>query len=178
MFLLQPVRDGGKIPVGADILEFQSFYDQLLGSAIDEEAFPPAFHQRYRITACLCETDDKRVYLVARRTDGVVFILKGTTPQRGDSAAREAELLLALDHPGIPKAVETFAWQGWDYLVRQYFEGRTLDDLVAHSGPLPAGEVLRIGGEVAGSETMNFNKMAATGRKDGNPSPVIFANRR
>lgn len=136
--------------MGVDILAFESFYSRLLDSSLEEDAFPPALLSRYRITACLCETGEKRVYIVSRRSDGVAFILKGTTPERGDSAAREAELLLQLDHPGIPKAVETFTWQGWDYLVRQYFEGRTLDNLIAHSGPLPAGEVLRIGAEVAG----------------------------
>ena len=128
---------------------FLGYYEGLLSDALESAAFPQDFFARYQILACLAQADDKRVYQARRLADGMACIVKATTQASGDSAAREAELLARFHHPGIPRLLESFTFGSWGFVVRQYMEGKTLDSVVAHGGPLPLPEVARIGREAA-----------------------------
>jgi hypothetical protein len=47
---------------------------------------------------------------------------------------REAQLLAKLDHPNIPKVIDSFTHRGKHYLVMEYVDGRTLEALLSARG--------------------------------------------
>jgi eukaryotic-like serine/threonine-protein kinase len=61
---------------------------------------------------------------------------------------REAKLLASLDHPDIATIHDIVEDKGISYLVLEYIPGDTLRDRITQ-GPLPAKEVLSIGGQIA-----------------------------
>ncbi|MGV8120146.1 MAG: protein kinase [Candidatus Xenobiia bacterium LiM19] len=46
------------------------------------------------------------------------------------SFSREAEILSRLDHPGIPRIADYFSFRDREYLVMEYAEGRSLQDIL------------------------------------------------
>ena len=64
-----------------------------------------------------------------------------------DSFKREARILAALQHPGLPRIYEEFSEGGRSFLVMDYIEGGTLEKLWlnAPNKQLPADEVIQIG---------------------------------
>ncbi len=59
---------------------------------------------------------------------------------------REALFLAALDHPNLPKVTDSFEAEGKHYLVMEFVDGQTLEELVAGAGrPLPPETVLGLG---------------------------------
>src|SRR5262245_47449102 len=63
---------------------------------------------------------------------------------------REACLVSALNHPHICVLHDLGREGGTDYLVMELVEGQSLAERIAR-GPLPLGEVLRLGAEIAGA---------------------------
>jgi eukaryotic-like serine/threonine-protein kinase len=61
---------------------------------------------------------------------------------------REAKLLASLDHPDIATIHDIIEDKGISYLVLEYIPGDTLRDRITQ-GPLPAKEVLSLGGQIA-----------------------------
>jgi serine/threonine protein kinase len=57
---------------------------------------------------------------------------------------REARLLLQLDHPNVVRAFELGEVQGVHYLVMEYLEGETLQDVLNRRKRLPWPEALRL----------------------------------
>jgi serine/threonine-protein kinase len=62
---------------------------------------------------------------------------------------READVLAALNHPGIVSIVDYGFDDRTPVMVMEYLEGETLRDRIAREGALPAAEVVRIVREVA-----------------------------
>jgi len=59
---------------------------------------------------------------------------------------REALFLSSLDHANLPKVVDSFEADGKHYLVMEFVDGQTLEELVVDLGrPLPPDTVLRLG---------------------------------
>lgn len=69
-------------------------------------------------------------------------------PQRRTRLMREAQLISQLNHPHICTLHDFGSENGVDYLVMEYVEGHTLADWLTR-GPLPLGDVIRIGTEIA-----------------------------
>ena len=70
-----------------------------------------------------------------------------TNPQDRTAAwqqfQQEARILVALDHPNLPKIVRHFAEGGRLYLVMEYVDGQTLEEILSKtSGPLPEAQVV------------------------------------
>ncbi len=63
-----------------------------------------------------------------------------------DAFHREAVFLSSLDHANLPKVVDSFEADGKHYLVMEFVDGQTLEELVVDLGrPLPPDTVLRLG---------------------------------
>nr|WP_244969826.1 serine/threonine-protein kinase [Nocardia cerradoensis] len=65
---------------------------------------------------------------------------------------REAELMAQLSHPGMPAIHDAGISPGppeRPYLVMEFIEGVTLDELLARRGPLPVGVVAALGAQAA-----------------------------
>ena len=63
-----------------------------------------------------------------------------------DAFHREAHFLSSLDHANLPKVADSFEADGKHYLVMEFVDGQTLEELVVGLGrPLPPETVLRLG---------------------------------
>jgi serine/threonine protein kinase, bacterial len=69
--------------------------------------------------------------------------------QARDAFQREAQMLALLDHPNLPKVNDFFIEGGKLYLVMDFINGQTLEDLLDHSAsPLPEAQVLPWAGQL------------------------------
>jgi serine/threonine protein kinase len=57
---------------------------------------------------------------------------------------REARLALRLKHPNIVRTFQTGEAQGLHFIVMEYLEGETLEEVLARRGKLPPGEAVRL----------------------------------
>ncbi|HEY7426504.1 MAG TPA: protein kinase [Gemmataceae bacterium] len=57
---------------------------------------------------------------------------------------REARLSLRLKHPNIVRTFQTGAIGGLHYIVMEYLEGETLDEVIARRGKMPPAEAVRL----------------------------------
>jgi Tol biopolymer transport system component len=72
-----------------------------------------------------------------------------TTPQAQAQFQHEVSLMVKLDHRGLPKVSDQFIGpSGRQYLVMDYVEGETLEDVVERRGPLPEAEVITLAGQL------------------------------
>lgn len=65
---------------------------------------------------------------------------------------REAELMATVSHPGTPAIYDagtTAESTPRPFLVMEFVDGATFDDLLARKGPLPAGAVAALGAQIA-----------------------------
>lgn len=62
---------------------------------------------------------------------------------------REAEFMAQLSHPGMPAIHDAGMSQGRPYLVMEFVDGITFDDLLARRGPLSFGVVAALGAQAA-----------------------------
>jgi len=70
-------------------------------------------------------------------------------PRAGRGLAREARTLRRLAHPSIQRLLHDAHTDPVPHLVLEYVEGPTLDTLVEEEGPLGAGDVVRVGMQLA-----------------------------
>ncbi len=69
--------------------------------------------------------------------------------QAREAFQREAQMLALLDHVNLPKVNDFFTEGGKLYLVMDYIDGRTLQDVLeASPGPLPEAQVLEWAGQL------------------------------
>jgi serine/threonine protein kinase len=97
---------------------------------------------KYKVLDCLGSGGMCSVYLCEhRQMNRQVAIKVLPTSQARDPAAlgrfyREARAVAALNHPNIIRAYDIDQDEGIHFLVMEYVEGTTLQDLVKRSGPL------------------------------------------
>jgi serine/threonine protein kinase len=112
------------------------------------------------------------------RTDGVVALkLLGTDAKHlGDRLAREAELLAALDHPGIVRYVaQGVAQDVGPYLVMDWLDGVSLDEHLL-GGALGVHGTLQLGRRVADALVMAHGRGVI--HRDIKPSNVFLRGNR
>jgi serine/threonine protein kinase len=103
-------------------------------SHYENQRLPEGLAEKYEISRVLSNKSNRAVYLVEQKETNLKCVIKATGSESPDSANREYDFLSALDFPGIPKAVDYFADDSTEYLVREYAEGDTLDVLVERDG--------------------------------------------
>ena len=87
-------------------------------------------------------------------TDEIVALKILTEPPGIPNAARkerfqrEARSLSAVSHPAIPRVLESGNLDGYLFIVREYFPGRTLRAVLDEQKTLPEAEAVRIIGEL------------------------------
>jgi serine/threonine protein kinase len=81
---------------------------------------------------------------------GQIVAIKVLPPSKSRDAGllsrfqREARLALKLKHPNIVRAFQTGTTDGLHYLVMEYLEGETLEEMLARRGKLPPAEAVRL----------------------------------
>lgn len=71
-----------------------------------------------------------------------------SSPELKQRMEREARAISSLNHPHICQLYDIGSQDGTDFLVMEFLEGETLAERL-RKGPLPTGELLKIGGAVA-----------------------------
>ncbi|MDD3921528.1 MAG: serine/threonine-protein kinase, partial [Eubacteriales bacterium] len=124
--------------IAEDVLEFKQQYVEFLREHVH---VPEEIARKYTVDSLLSESKRSRVFLMTdRETESQVILKVFDTP-----AGAEAEpILRRLHHPAIPKFMEMHRAGGKTYLVREYFEGRSLAEILQAEGRLPAPEACAI----------------------------------
>ncbi|MHB2015441.1 MAG: protein kinase domain-containing protein, partial [Candidatus Xenobia bacterium] len=103
---------------------------------------------RYRIERRLGEGGMGEVYLGTHLKLQKSVAIKAMLHVSDGNLARqfemEAQLLAALDHPNLARVTDSFEEAGVSYLVMEYIDGRTLEEVCSTSAqPLSEAQVLR-----------------------------------
>lgn len=109
------------------------------------EYLPEELRIRLDFCSCLRMGDEHSVYLAADRESGEKQILKITEKNAPNNLGQEYQLLLKLDHPGIPRAFYYHQdEEEREYLLRAYAKGDTLKSLLERDGVFGESQVLEI----------------------------------
>ncbi|MGV9382155.1 serine/threonine-protein kinase [Nonomuraea sp. NPDC003707] len=85
---------------------------------------------------------------------------------------REARVAARVRHPGIVALHDVISQDGKPWLVMEALDGRSLQEAVEEEGPLPAGRVAAIGGEVLAA--LAFVHEAGVLHRDVKPANVFL----
>lgn len=114
---------------------------------------------KYSIHSMLGSGGLSAVYLAETKDKSLVVLKESVLPKHVDEKAREkarelfareARLLLKLDHPNIARVHDHIVENGRDYLVLEYIPGMTLRQLVKRKGPQPELQVICWARTIAG----------------------------
>jgi len=107
-----------------DIALFEAQYATLMEGDVHAR-LPGALRESYTVVSCISVSEKSETYEVVGKRDNVKYILK--VIQSADaSLSYEDDVLRALDHPAIPKLIESVHAGGKRYVVRQFFIGYPL----------------------------------------------------
>jgi serine/threonine-protein kinase len=67
----------------------------------------------------------------------------GKLAELRDQFRREAHVLANLNHPNLPRVTNFFQWYGNAYLVMDFVEGKSLEQLIERQGAIPEATVMR-----------------------------------
>ena len=107
------------------------------------------FLNDYKVLDLLGKGRMAGVYKVQHRL-GQIFAVKVLPPSRAAEPnllgrfQREAKLAVRLKHPNIVRAFQVGQSRGLHYLVMEYLEGETLEDVLARRKKLPPAEAVRL----------------------------------
>ena len=116
---------------------------------------PADVAQRFSATAPLAHGETSVLYEGVDPTSGGAVLVKVLRDAAVPSTAerqrivREAQKLAQVKHPALVRVVAAGESQGHLWIARERLGGRSLADLLADSGPMPANEVARIAAQVA-----------------------------
>ncbi|MFD2170367.1 serine/threonine protein kinase [Tumebacillus lipolyticus] len=118
-----------------------AWWSQLYARLVDRPfAERTVIKGRYRVEAVLGMGSYGITYLCEDSHSGQRCVLKQVRPSKlGSKKGRpvyeyEISVLQALDHPQIPKLLESFADRGQLFLAMEYKEGKTWEDLIFEEG--------------------------------------------
>ena len=128
-----------------DIEIFLNSYKKTFHDSLPEASMPEELLANYSYESCLRKDPEgkKEIYLL-RREDKTGVLLKITQDYPEEDALEEAKLLEKLNHPGIPKVFDSFEYSGKKFILREYFEGRSLYEIVKKGGNLGAKDIFDI----------------------------------
>jgi serine/threonine protein kinase len=115
---------------------------------------PGQTFSHYRILSKLGSGGMGTVYLAEDESLGRKVALKFLLPEGGTQAStlrrflQEARSAAAIDHPFACKVYETGEVDGRPFIAMEYVDGESLAERLKR-GPLPTGEALRLGREIA-----------------------------
>ncbi len=133
---------------------------------------------KYHVQKVLKKSAKTRV-LLASGEDGYCVIKEILKDEEGmESLLWETSILQTLDFPGIPCLYEIQETDKYVYLVEEYIEGATLQELVARHGSLNLTDVIYYGRKLA--EIVNYlhqKKPNAILHLDIQPKNIIISDR-
>ncbi len=100
---------------------------QLINAAYDEITYPDGFADQYVIMECLAERNGIDTFLVQKRGDAPMQFVAKCYDRSVWSIDAPAEILRDLEHPGLPRLMDTFEDDRTTVTVREYVKGQPLD---------------------------------------------------
>lgn len=154
---------------------FDAFYQTMVDAEIREHV-PPFVLEKYSVEDCLVLEESKSLFYLRRKKDGMRGVLRITKAGQDamEQAATEAEILKELDHPAIPRLMDHWKEEGKDYLVRQYFEGETLEKLILQDGTYPLDKILDIALQICDILTYIHTRSPMVIHRDLKPENIII----
>lgn len=152
--------------------QFTAFYEKELARAA---SLPERIAARYRADACLVCSQRKEVYLLTSPDTGEQAVLRRLPPGLGETNRMEFDLLGALSHPRIPKAIELFEENGASYLLRSYIPGVSLSQWIASRGTASEREAVRILIQLCDLLTYLHTRRPPVIHRDIKPQNVILS---
>jgi serine/threonine protein kinase len=107
------------------------------------------FVDQYKILERIDKVRNAGVYK-GQHPSGQFVALKVLTPSKVKDATtlarfqREARLSMQLAHPNVLRTLHVGEWGGAHFMVMEYLEGETLEDVLARRGRLPSAEAIRV----------------------------------
>lgn len=115
--------------------QFQQLYHQ-------ELMLPDKLANEYETVSCIKHTGQKQIYLLLRKNTGTKVVLKCGREMYRDILREEAKRLEQMEGAGFPKLLAMEEAEEVCFLVREYVEGDTLQELMEQEITLTAQEAL------------------------------------
>ena len=125
-----------------DITLFEAQYVAFLKSDV-QSCLPKVLQEKYTVDSCLSISEKSETYEITDKYDGVKFILK-IIHATDASIVYEDDVLRTLDHPAIPKLIESVHVDGERYIVRQFFPGYPLSQPLSCGRKFKRGEAIEL----------------------------------
>ncbi len=140
-----------------------------------------AVGNRYQIARTLGETDATTVYLardVGQSRDVAIKVLKSTVSEAVgvERFSRAMRLAATLEHPNILPIYDVGDTTGMLFYVTPNVERLSLREDMDASGPLPAGDVIRVAGEVA--EALDYAHRHGVVHRHLTPANIVLRDGR
>ena len=138
---------------------------------------------RYQVERQIAKGGMGRVFLATQEPLGRKVALKvleardeDVDPTAGEARfVKEAAALARLQHPNTVRIVDYGMWHGRLYLVMEHVDGQTLREVFKDRGVLPAGRVLSVAKQIAGS--LGEAHQQGIVHRDLKPSNVLIMRR-
>lgn len=133
--------------------------------------FPPDFLERYEPQECFSHTEISETYLVKLRESGEPYVAKMYEKFFAKSGADERAILSELNHPAIPKLIDSFETEETVCIVLSYAHGTPLDKV-----NVPVGErfALNIGTQLCDILSYLHTRTPPIIHRDVKPQNVII----
>lgn len=125
--------------------DFKVFYLNQLHSHI---SLPESITSQFEILECLCSKDTKEIFLLQEKNSDKKFILRQLPKNRSQQNVMEKDILNSLHHDSIPKFFALLEDKQYSYLIREYFDGMSLEAYVMQNHPLTDQVIQKIAVQV------------------------------
>jgi tRNA A-37 threonylcarbamoyl transferase component Bud32 len=147
----------GPGPAQAKLLSFTNLWEEEMQQHFTTTNFVPLDRGkllqsgRFKITGQLTAGGLSAIYLAERTDKKAVVIKEAVVPLHADEQtrakakelfAREAKMLVKLDHPRIARVYDHFVEDNRDYMILEYISGQSLRQLITRDGPQTEDQVL------------------------------------
>lgn len=151
--------------------EFAAFYTNQLNTNVQ---LPPYITDKFYIENCLHLSDNKEIYLLRDIQSGKKYILKLTPKEFIYRSEAEREILSCLDNLSFPKVHSWHEDNSFTYLIREFFDGVTLESLVENEKILPDCEIINIGLQICDVLSYLHNHCPPIIHRDIKPQNIIL----
>jgi len=111
---------------------------------------PERIQKEYEVLSCVKHTEQKQVYVLRQKQTGRKSVLKCGFGMYREILREEAKRLMQMDGAGFPKLLVWEEAETACFLVREYVEGDTLQELMEKEEALSRKEAIEAGIQVCG----------------------------
>lgn len=149
--------------------EFNRFYQ--------DEAELPTLDERlssYRIVSCLYHSPEKQNYLLKHKETGKKVFLKCAAGRYASMLKTESMCHTFGKFPFFPYVFEYFESDDKAFLLREYIEGETLEEIIEKNGPLSLEKAIPIVSQICSFLSQLHKNMPPIIYRDLKPSNVVI----